>query len=85
MSEDARLDPTYLVTRLRDELARGEAELGIAVEVIHDSVFLTGIVPSEERRVRAEAAARRISVGYIVVNEISLCPPMAPGDPEVLR
>jgi osmotically-inducible protein OsmY len=85
MNEETRMDPNDLVARVRDELARAEAELGIAVEVIHDSVFLTGIVPSEERRLRAEAAARRIFVGYAVVNEISLCPPTAPGEPEVLR
>jgi hypothetical protein len=84
MAEGA-LEPVYLVQRLRDALARDEGELGLVVEVVHDHVFLRGVVPNEQRRRSAEETARRICPGYGIRNEIALCPPTAAEEPEDLR
>jgi osmotically-inducible protein OsmY len=79
------MEPAYLVGRIRDALAREEAELGIGVEVVGGAVVLTGIVPSEERRRRAGRAAHALCSGYALVNEITVRPPAAAGSVETLR
>jgi osmotically-inducible protein OsmY len=79
------MEPAYLVGRIRDALAREEAELGIGVEVVGGAVALTGVVPSEERRERAGRAAEPLCGGYALVNEITVRPPASPGAAETLR
>jgi len=78
------MQPEYLVQRICDVLAREEAELGIRVEVLRRVVFLTGSVPTEERRERAEARARRVCGDHTLVSEIRVHPPLRAGAPEAL-
>jgi osmotically-inducible protein OsmY len=78
------MEPAYLIQLVRDALAREEGELGVGVEVLRRAVFLTGTVPSEERKSRLEAVARGVCAAYLVVNEIRVCPLAAPGSPEAL-
>jgi hypothetical protein len=78
------MEPAYLLTRIRTGIANGAGELGIGVEILRESVFLSGVVPSEERRRRIEALVRSLCDGCEVVNEISVRPPLAPDEPEPL-
>jgi osmotically-inducible protein OsmY len=84
MPDRQSVEPDYLVRRVADELARAEGELGIVVEVVHGVVYLTGVVPTDERRRRVEDVARRICPDLAVQNEIAVLPPTPAGDPESL-
>jgi BON domain len=78
------MEPAYLIQVVREALAREEGELGVCVEVLRHAVFLTGTVPSEERRSRLEALVRGLCSAYLVGNEIRVSPPAAAGAPEAL-
>lgn len=78
------LDPVYLATRVCDALAALEGELGISVEVKHDRVIVSGVVGSEERRLRAAYRAAQVCPGYAVENAIEVRPPEAARAPEQL-
>jgi hypothetical protein len=78
------MEPAYLLTRIRNGIASGTGDLGIDVEILHQSVFLSGVVPTEERRRRIETLVRSLCDGHEVVNEISVRPPLAPDEPEPL-
>jgi hypothetical protein len=78
------VDPAYLLTHIRAGIADGAGELGIGVEIQREIVFLSGVVPSDERRRRIEVLVRSMCEGHDVVNEISVRPPQAPDAPERL-
>ena len=78
------MDPAYLLTHIRAGIADGVGELGIGVEIQREIVFLSGVVPSDERRRRIEILVRSLCEGHEVVNEISVRPPLAPDQPERL-
>jgi hypothetical protein len=78
------MDPAYLLTRIRTGIAHGVGELGIGVEILRENVFLSGVVPSEERRRRIELIVRSLCDGHQIVNEISVRPPLAADEPEPL-
>ena len=78
------MEPAYLLTRIRSDIAHATGDLGIGVEILHDSVFLSGVVPCEERRRRIESLVRSLCGEYQIVNEISVRPPLPPGGSERL-
>jgi osmotically-inducible protein OsmY len=78
------MEPAYLIQRIREAFVREEGELGVGVAVLQRAVFLSGTVPSEERRSRLEALARGVCGAYLVVNEIRVRPPGPAGLPEAL-
>jgi osmotically-inducible protein OsmY len=78
------VEPPYLIELVREAFAREEGELGVGVAVVRRSVFLTGTVPTEERRLRLESLARGLCSAYAVVNEIRVRPPLAAETPEAL-
>ena len=79
------MDPAYLLTHIRAGIADGVGELGIGVEIQREIVFLSGVVPSDERRRRIEVLVRSLCEGHDVINEISVRPPQAPDEPERVR
>jgi hypothetical protein len=61
----------YAIERLRDALATDErvAEMGLEVRIAAGKVFLTGQVPTEERRRAVGVVAGEILPEYDVHNE----------------
>jgi hypothetical protein len=61
----------YAVQRLRDALAADErvAEMGVQVRIAAGKVFLTGQVPTEERRRAVGVVAGEVLPEYEVHNE----------------
>lgn len=64
----------YAIARLRDALATDErvAEMGLEVRVAAGKVFLTGQVPTEERRRAVGVVAGEILPEYEVHNETTV-------------
>ena len=62
----------YAIERLRDALATDErvAEMGLEVRIAAGKVFLTGQVPTEERRRAVGVVAGEVLPEYEVHNEI---------------
>lgn len=81
---DTRGFETYLVQRMREALAREEAELGVTVGVAEGSVTLDGVVQTPERRARIESLCRALCEGYALANRIEVRPPVAPRPAETL-
>ena len=84
MDDGGAAERAQLVARIRDAFARGEGELGLDVIIEGEVVTLRGVVQSHERRWRIEALSRLVSRGFSVVNEIAVCPPELPAEPETL-
>lgn len=78
------MEREYLVSHMREQLAREAGELGIEVELVGGRLRLRGVVATEERRDLAERIARSMSDGASVSNEICVQPPIAPETPEHL-
>jgi hypothetical protein len=78
------MEPEYLLSHLREQLAREAGELGIEVELVDGRLLLGGVVATAERRVLAERIAYAMGEGHEVVNEIRVVPPVGPEAPEHL-
>ncbi|HWI02701.1 MAG TPA: BON domain-containing protein [Acidimicrobiales bacterium] len=61
----------YVIQRVRDALAADErvAEMGVEVRIAAGKVFLTGQVPTEERRQAVGVVAAEVVAEYEVHNE----------------
>jgi hypothetical protein len=61
----------YAIQRVRDALAADErvAEMGVQVHIAAGKVFLTGQIPTEERRQAVGVVAREVLPGYEIHNE----------------
>ena len=61
----------YVIQRVRDALAADErvAEMGVEVRIAAGKVFLTGQVPTGERREAVGVVAREVLPDYEVHNE----------------
>ncbi|HVL05491.1 MAG TPA: BON domain-containing protein [Acidimicrobiales bacterium] len=61
----------YVTQRVRDALTADErvAEMGVEVRIAAGKVFLTGQVPTEERRQAVGVVAREVLPDYEVHNE----------------
>jgi osmotically-inducible protein OsmY len=73
-------DATYLEGRVHQHLAENPdtAELGVRVAVHGDAVYLTGDVPSDERRRRIVAAVRSLVTDRDVRDELAVTSAEAP-------
>jgi hypothetical protein len=78
------MEPTYLITKIREALAREAGELAVDILVKADSIYLCGVVSSAEQRERIEAAASPFCTSHELVNEIQILPPRTPEAPEAL-
>lgn len=76
------MEPTYVVTRIREALARDAAELGILVEVLDERVVLNGVVATPDRRARLDALVRPLCAGYALLNLVTVRPPTSAAGPE---
>jgi hypothetical protein len=61
----------YAIERLRDALATDErvAEMGVQVRIAAGKVFLTGQIPTEERRQAVGVVAAEVLPEYEIHNE----------------
>jgi osmotically-inducible protein OsmY len=77
----------YLVEHIRARLADdpGVAELGIAVAVHGQRVFLNGCIHTDEHRDAIVAVARKVAAGYEVHDDLTVCTPLEPPGEELLR
>ena len=78
------MEPEYLLSHLREQLAREAGELGIEVELVEGRLLLCGVVSTAERRTLAERIAYAMGDGHEVVNEIRVVPPVGAEAPERL-
>jgi hypothetical protein len=83
MSEPAE----YLVEHIRARLADDPsvAELGIAVAVHGQRVFLNGCINTPEHRDAIVAAAEQVAEGYEVLADLTVCAPVEPPGEEALQ
>jgi osmotically-inducible protein OsmY len=83
---DTPTSPEYLGGWLAEHLAEDDDvhELGITVRVAGDSVFLSGVVSTEERRVLVGSRAATLVPGYRVCNEVTVMSYAAPAGLETL-
>lgn len=64
----------YLVAHIRDALAASPAvgALDLMVDIVDDTVYLSGMVDSEAKRTAASVAAARAAPGYRIVNSLTI-------------
>jgi osmotically-inducible protein OsmY len=85
--EPGHEEPThYLVARVGEALARDPrvGEQGIHLKLAGDKVFLTGEVPTAERKDAVTEVVAEQLPGYDVRNELVVSPPGEPSEPELL-
>lgn len=85
MTEPASQPDDYVVQHVREALANDPrvSELHVEVTVTADRVFITGTVPSEERREVIAAVVRELLPEHHVSNHVTVEP--ISGSPEVER
>jgi len=85
MTEQAPQPDHYLVQHVREALAEDPrvSELHVEVTVTADRVFITGAVPTEERRDVIAAVVRELLPEHQVSNHVTVEP--ISGAPEVER
>ncbi len=85
MTDTASQPDHYLVQHVREALANDPrvSELHVEVTVTTDRVFITGTVPSEERREVIAAVVRELLPQHHVSNHVTVEP--ISGAPEVER
>ena len=75
MSADpADQPPHYLVQRVREALAHDErvSEMEIKVKIYGKRVFLTGLVPTKERKEAIDAVVAEVLPGFEVHNDTTV-------------
>ena len=87
MSADRSEDPVYTEGRIQRHLAENPdtAELGVRISVHGDAVFLSGDVPSQQRRERIVEAVRGLVPELRVHDELVVTCADAPVTREELR
>ncbi len=86
MTQEARPDEEYLAQHLRDVLAEDPrvGELGIAVTVVGDHVYLSGEVTTAERRQAVAVVTAEVLPEHEVHNHIAVTSLSAADGMEVL-
>jgi hypothetical protein len=77
----------YVVGRLQEALASDPrvAELTLEVRVLGDVIYVSGSVPTRERRSAVHEIALRECPGFVVRNDVSITEVSEAPDPEELQ
>ena len=78
------MEAQYLLSHLREQLAREAGELGLDLELVGDRVRICGVVSTPQQRALIERIVRAASDGHEVVNQIRVEPPARAEPPEHL-
>ena len=76
--------PEYILEKVRGALAEDPrvSELGLEVKLAGEKLFLTGSVPTDERRSAISEVAEEVCPGYEVHNETMVTPISEPTEVE---
>jgi hypothetical protein len=74
----------YVIAQIREKLA-SLGELGISVDVVEDSVYLSGVVATEQRRIAISNVLGELLPGLTVYNEVEVEELHAPTEAENIQ